>query len=202
MTKTYQMEDDYFSIHYGIRPYVGERHSGDVVVIVRTEEYVLLGVIDGLGHGKEAADIAQKIKSYIETHSHEAVDILLQNAHEHFKGSRGAVIGLAKIQNSGSLNYVGIGNISCKIISNTKEFTLLSKDGALGLRSRNISTIQAEIKKGERLIMYSDGISNELFRSKYRLPNKGSKQLISTIIEKFGKGHDDVSLIYLNKTNG
>lgn len=201
MTRTYEMKDDSFLIYYGVRPFEGERVSGDEVVIVRTDDYVLVGIIDGLGHGEAASFIAKKIKTYIQDYHSQPIDMLVKNAHEQFKGSRGAVVGIAKIQNNGDMGFVGLGNISCKIMGKTQEFPLLSKDGALGIRSRTISITKAKIKKGEQLIMYSDGISNKLFRTPHQLPKRGSKELINKIIDNFGKQYDDASLIFLNKIN-
>ena len=86
-------------------------------------------------------------------------------------------------------------------MGNTQSLPLISKDGALGIRSRRISITKAKIEKGDRLIMYSDGISNKLFRTPNRLPKRGSKELVNRIIDDFGKSYDDASLIFLNKIN-
>lgn len=199
MTTTHELIDDTFDIYYGIRPHEGEVLSGDEVFLVRTENYVLLGIIDGLGHGKAAYQIAQEVKNYIETNHYQEIANLVRDAHQNFQGSRGAVVGLAKIQNNGYIEFIGIGNINCKIISKTQELSLLSKDGALGIRTRNICTIQAKMEAGTQLVMYSDGFGSNLFRNTTTFPPKGSKTLVSNLIEQFGKTHDDVSLIFLNK---
>lgn len=199
MTAIHEFNDKNFDICYGIRPYQGEVKSGDEVVLIRTEEYILIGIIDGLGHGKAAYDIAQSIKKYIEEQHSQDIETLVQNAHQNFKGSRGAVIGLAKIQNDGQIDFIGIGNISCKIINKSQEISLLSKDGALGIRTRNICTIKAKIEPGAILVMYSDGIGSQVFRNGIPALLKGSKDFVASLIAEFGKKHDDVSLIFLNK---
>ena len=195
-----EWNDDDFHVAHAVRSCYGEQVSGDEVILVRADDYLLLGVIDGLGHGKEAADVAERVKIYIEEHHHLGFETLIQNAHQYFLGSRGVVLGLAKIFVDGDFEFIGIGNIRARVISEKDRLELVSKDGALGVRMRSSLFLQkTKMQKGDRLVMYSDGVSNRIFRENVSFPRAGSLQFIQTIIEKYGKEHDDASIIYLIK---
>ena len=43
------------------RPFLGERYNGDNIYIYRGDELTVCAVIDGIGHGKIAHEISQKI---------------------------------------------------------------------------------------------------------------------------------------------
>jgi len=206
MKRIREVHFDHYSVHYGIRSHIGEIHSGDDVCCIGGDDFVLLGIIDGLGHGKKAADIAVKVRKYIERYHTNDLRGLVEDAHHHFMGSQGASVGFVKVYDDARVEFVGLGNVMCKLINTqTKEhLSLLSKDGALGVRKRNISAVEAILEPNTILILYSDGISNEIIRNDYRWPSSGSKYTINDILLKYGKAHDDASFVYLNrkKANG
>lgn len=200
MIITNEYKDDIFQAFSGIRPYIGETVSGDEVVFSRQADYILVGIIDGLGHGKKAATVAQSMRDYFHSFHDLAVDTLLSKAHEAFKGSQGAVVALAKIYNNGQAEYIGIGNIEARIINTNRNAILLSRDGALGIRSRKIEAINWKMEANEILVLYSDGISSQMLKTNtHGLPFIRSTADVQKTIEAFGKAHDDVSLVYLQK---
>lgn len=200
MIITETFEDNYFKVCYGIRPCAGEFVSGDDVVLLRYDSYILLGIIDGLGHGKKAAIVAQDLKNYIQEHHFLPLDELLTNAHEAFKGTQGAVISLVKIFNHGEAEFCGIGNAETRVFSRNRNIILLPKDGAIGIRSRKIELTRWDLQNSESLIMFSDGLSRQILK-----PNSGctfsNPNLVDIhkAINNYGKSYDDVSLIYIHK---
>lgn len=200
MIITNEYKDEVFQAFYGLRPYIGESVSGDEVVFSRQADYILVGIIDGLGHGKKAATVAQNMRDYFHDNHHLTVDTLLSQAHEAFKGSQGAVVALAKIHNNGQAEYIGLGNIEARVINSTRNMILLSRDGALGIRSRKIEAISWQMENNEILVLYSDGLSSQMLKTNtHGLPFIRSTNDIYKTIDTFGKAHDDVSLVYLHK---
>ena len=198
MIITETFKDDFFECFYGIRPCVGQILSGDEIVLCRQADYIVVGVIDGLGHGKKASEVAQNIKAYIQEHHFLALDTLLSQAHEVFKGSQGAVVALAKIFANGQAQYIGLGNIETRLLSSQRNLILLPRDGALGIRSRRIEMTLWQMEANEILLFYSDGISNQIMKEG-NLPFIRSTADIQRNIEIFGKSHDDAALFYLHK---
>ena len=189
-----------FYVSHAVRTCIGEQVSGDEVITIRTENYLLVGVIDGLGHGKEAAAVAKQVKAYVAEYENQDIETIIKGAHQHFLGSRGVVIGLARIYTDGAFEFLGIGNIRARIVSEKDRIELVSKDGALGVRMRASLFLQkTKMQKGDRLVMYSDGVSNRLFRDNIVFPRFGGLSFVQSVIEKYGKEHDDASILYLIK---
>lgn len=198
MIRTSGGTTDSFEYWYGTRPFEYEWLCGDAAFAVETPDGLLLGLIDGLGHGRKAAEVAAEMQQFFEKHGELPLDELLRQAHEAFRGSQGAAVLLVRLFRSGELEQIGVGNVSCRIVSEmgAPGTMLLSKDGALGLRMRSTEMFKSRLQPGEGLLLYSDGISEDLIRSNYRLPMRNSSGLIETLIERFGKRHDDASVLY------
>lgn len=200
MIITETFEDNYFKVCYGIRPCSGEIVSGDDVVLLRYASYILLGIIDGLGHGKKAASVAQDLKKYIQEHHFLPLDELLTKAHEAFIGTQGAVVSLVKIANNGDAEFCGVGNTETRVFSRHRNVILLPKDGAIGIRTRKIESTRWDLQNAESLIMFSDGLSRQVLKPtsgcNFFSPNAVD---INKAIDNYGKSYDDVSLIYIHK---
>lgn len=194
-------ETAFATVHSGYRNCQREVVCGDKILVASDEKGLLLAVIDGLGHGKKAADVADLIREFFLQNSARPIDQLLLEAHEAFKGSQGAAVGLARLSPNGELQYVGVGNIVCRILSmGAPRLSLLSKDGVLGQRSRYIEATTALLQEMESLILYSDGISEEWLRSGYRFPFRGSDETVQQMLQTYGKPHDDVSFLICTYT--
>ncbi len=192
--------DTFFSLYAGVRPFNGEFLSGEKVCFIRSDRYILLGVIDGMGHGKKAHAIANEIVLFIKANHSKEVDDILNLMHEKFKNKHGAAVSLMKVWEDGGYVYIGIGNVSCEIHSLMTRKSLVSQDGVIGLyMSQNIHIDKGFLDYDDIVIMYSDGLKGSLFKSEFRVPLVGSRELVNTIISQYGKDSDDVSFLYLNR---
>src|SRR6266498_3005483 len=71
------------------------RESGDLHVIVRHPDGALVAVIDGLGHGAEAALAARTAALLLDAHRDEPVLALVQRCHDGLRQTRGVAMSLA-----------------------------------------------------------------------------------------------------------
>lgn len=182
------------------RPYPGEFLSGDQAFFKLEKDAISFGIIDGLGHGVRAANISMAIEKYISAQNTSDVLKLVQDIHLEFKGSIGAVIGIAHLTNNGLLNYIGVGNISCRILGIGKQNTsLLSRDGVVGQRYQQLQLTQYQLQSCDRVMMFSDGISRSSLRKYNDFPPRSSIEFVNTIIQNFGKNYDDASFLYVSK---
>src|SRR5258708_24360870 len=74
-----------------------EAVSGDRYVVEPTEEGFLLAVVDGLGHGTEAAAAAGIVIEILKSHADEPVVSLVRRCHDALTYARGAVMTLATL---------------------------------------------------------------------------------------------------------
>src|SRR2546425_324718 len=78
----------------------GEARSGDLHLVKPVGTGVLVAVVDGLGHGAEAASAAQAAVAALERHATESPVPLIERCHRALQGTRGAVISMAGLRRS------------------------------------------------------------------------------------------------------
>ena len=150
------------NFEYGkfVRPYLGERHSGDAFVYHEDSSYIYIALIDALGHGIEAYHMSVELKAAIEVNWTTDPSDTIKKVGAMLANSVGAAIGVLVIEKGvGKFSYAGLGNISCKLISE-KNHDLRSSDGILGMRNRSTTTISGIIRSNDLFILHSDGVSN------------------------------------------
>ncbi|HEU5263258.1 MAG TPA: hypothetical protein VFU34_01375, partial [Gaiellaceae bacterium] len=90
----------------------GQTESGDRYLATATPDGALVAVVDGLGHGAEAADAAKTAVRSLERDAQQPVVSLIQDCHRRLYGSRGAVMSLAAFNpREGAMTWLGVGNV-------------------------------------------------------------------------------------------
>ena len=177
------------------RPKPGEAVNGDAYCIERCsdetgEEKLLIAVVDGLGHGKNACSASKTAVDFIKSHNQLPIKELVQDIHKALQGTRGVVIGICAIQ-SGKLSYIGVGNISAQIVSTEgHQQHLTSTSGVLGWNLRKVLEFNYDFPSGW-LVMNSDGIGR--FASSEYLSND-LHAMTSKILHEHGK-NDDATIV-------
>src|ERR1700694_2593580 len=93
-------------------PIARETESGDAHVLVPTSNGYLAGVVDGLGHGPEAAIAARAVAETLRSHANDAVAHLMLRCHQESRRTRGAVLSLASVSiNDNTMTWLGVGNV-------------------------------------------------------------------------------------------
>lgn len=95
------------------QPLAGESISGDLHVVRPTPQGAIVGVVDGVGHGEEAAQAARAAVLAVEQFAAEPIPRLLQRCNEALRNTRGAVMGLASFEWPSSLmTWLAVGNVA------------------------------------------------------------------------------------------
>src|ERR1700737_1435595 len=94
------------------RPRPGENVCGDRLIAVDVDGTgALIGVLDGLGHGAEAAQAANRGVDTLLAARSEPLDVLVQRCHRALSCTRGAAMTLAHIDfQTDTLSWLGVGN--------------------------------------------------------------------------------------------
>ena len=91
-------------------PLVPESASGDLCAVWSPAEGALIAVVDGSGHGAEAAAAAQLARRVIDDHPRESPVALILRCHERLRGTRGAAMTLASVNLADrTITWLGIG---------------------------------------------------------------------------------------------
>lgn len=178
-------------------PVVGETQSGDDYCVVDDGTSVLVAVVDGLGHGPEAATAAKAATGYVREHARLPLRALLEGCHQALVGTRGAVVGLARIDRATQrLGYIGLGNIEVRVVTSAKTHRPISHGGIAGHALRKPPVEEYPFVPGDLLIMHTDGISDR-FELSALARRRDVQMLANQIALESGKMHDDQLLLIL-----
>ena len=148
------------------RPRPGENVCGDRLLAVDVNGTgALIGVLDGLGHGAEAAEAANCGVEVLRNARSEPLDVLVQRCHRALSGTRGAAMTLARIDfQADTLSWVGIGNVAADLVAKHPAGVEVRSSarlagGIVGYRIPEVLTPQeVPIRPGDLLVIASDGI--------------------------------------------
>lgn len=189
-------------IDYGliICPMTGwDDECGDAGGIISNGKYCFLALVDALGHGVDAHQVAVRAKEYIFSHSELGLAEIIKGLHSLLSQSRGAVVAVCQLDiETGILRSVGIGNISAKIFGRTLR-RIDFKSGFIGdaMPFINVKEEQVKLSPGDILIMSSDGLKEHYDINEYPGILMGSaNRIASELVEKLGK-RDDITCLVL-----
>lgn len=177
-----------------LRPIPGELASGDAFAVVEAEDYTVVLLIDGLGHGPAAAQVAAQAKQLGEAQAAWMPEQIIRALDDGLVGSRGAVasvLWLGKKNHVDTAIFCGVGNVDLRFRGKTP-FAPISTPGILGRRVRKIRAFEHPLSHGDTLVLYTDGISSRF--SVDELPTDPN-QAASTLLARFGKATDDAACV-------
>ena len=177
----------------------GEATSGDLGVVILLADGALVAVIDGLGHGREAARAAATAGDVINQSPTRDLVALMQRCHLALQGSRGAAISVAFVSTSKStITWVGVGNVEGRVLSRDPATTRRKGSLALGrgVPGHELPTLDPatlDVRPGDVLVLATDGIAAVFADS---LDLSGSAQMISErILADHRKRADDALVL-------
>src|SRR2546427_9946938 len=93
-------------------PLPGQVESGDLSLVKHVGKGTLIAVVDGLGHGEEAASAAHAAVGALDRHAREPLADLVRRCHAAMVGMRGVVLGLAYLDpQAATMMWLGVRNI-------------------------------------------------------------------------------------------
>jgi negative regulator of sigma-B (phosphoserine phosphatase) len=191
------------TIEWGVvcLPKPGETQAGDGYVVKAFPDGVLVAVMDGLGHGAEAAAATTVAVATLEGYAHEPLIYLVQRCHRELKHTRGVAMSLASFNSrEGVMTWIGVGNVEGLLIRSqpgpmgrraedrTRE-RLLVLGGVVGYRIPTLRSRVVPVLHGDSLILATDGIHADFGE---RLPSGLKPQALADHVSaRHFKGTDD-----------
>ncbi|WP_308376454.1 SpoIIE family protein phosphatase [Streptomyces sp. ISL-99] len=140
-------------------PADGERECGDTGAIVENDNIRTAIVIDGLGHGPQAAEVAQIALRAFLTASHQPLPQLMTVLHRALRHSRGAAVGLLRLH-ADHAQYCGIGNVRTLAFSSRGvDHRLTGQPGIVGWKMPNPKAHSIPLAPGTTAVLHTDGIN-------------------------------------------
>lgn len=178
------------------RPKPGYEQNGDSFVIARGEDYVLVGVIDGLGHGSPAQQAAQAARRFVESHAEQPLDALFQGADYACHGTRGCVMALARFNwRQGTMRFGSVGNIEARVVGALRPFSFAVRRGIIGLNAPKASVTEHEWSRS-MLVLHSDGVRSHWNWDDFPgLVDKPATLIAQELLGKLAKPEDDATVL-------
>jgi serine/threonine protein phosphatase PrpC len=180
-------------------PLPGELESGDRYLVTTTKRGALVAVVDGLGHGTEAAKAAGTAIDTLEAHANESLARLVQLCDQKMQATRGAAVTLALFDGlQNTLTWLSIGNVDGILLrraagSPHPDESILMRGGVVGFRLPLLQPMVAAVGPGDTLILATDGIRHGFSERVSRIDPP--QQLADHICADYSKDNDDALVL-------
>ena len=175
-----------------------ESQSGDLCVVWSPSDGALIAVLDGAGHGSEAAEAAHLAAGVLDAYTHESPVALVLRCHERLRGTRGAAMTLASLNLlDKTMTWIGVGNVEAVLYRATDDHEaerVLLRSGVVGYRMP--ARLKAEVvplRDQDTLIIATDGLRPE-FADELALDGEPSV-LASRLLTQYGNHRDDALVV-------
>jgi anti-sigma regulatory factor (Ser/Thr protein kinase) len=183
-------------------PKTGEEVPGDGWLLETSGDYRTIMVMDGLGHGPNAARAARAGLEAFAAHPSATPAALMQICHGALAATRGAAGAAARVapaKRHGS--FAGVGNIACRVETTGERRQLVSHSGTLGHVMRRVQEFEFVFPAGALLILASDGLTTRWSSEDYPgLLAKHAGLIAGVLYRDHNRGTDDVTVVVLKNS--
>ena len=177
----------------------GESRSGDHYVAVPFSSGMLLAVLDGIGHGKQAAAASRIASTILETHALDPVIALVQRCHQQLRETRGVVMSMASFNiRHGLMTWLGVGNVYGVLLRGFPTFpqveeSLLLRAGVVGAQLPPLQAAVLPVSPGDTVVFATDGVESNFERTLAH--NQNPQKVAEDILARHGKTTDDALVL-------
>lgn len=194
-------------VEYGLAKFVlpGQVESGDLHIVCCNQHVVLLAVIDGIGHGEEAADAAKAAEAILRDGVSEPVISLVNECHEKLRSTRGVVMSLASVDTRHRMmTWLGVGNVQGTLLRARAKLdaapdVLLLRGGVIGSQLPALQAAVLPVCPGDTVVFVTDGIRGEFSEKLSAL--EAPQRAADRILQRYRSGSDD-ALVLVARLSG
>jgi phosphoserine phosphatase RsbX len=185
----------------------GQIESGDLHLVQRTNSGTLFVVVDGLGHGGEAATAARLAIDTVSARREESAIGLLKHTHDVLRQTRGVVMSVATLNaRDETITWLSVGNVEGILVRHDSQTspsyeTIIQRGGVVGYRLPPLFASVLSLFPGDILIMATDGISNGFEFEREARAIDDPQLLADSICNRHSKPNDD-ALVLVAKYRG
>jgi len=144
----------------------GEEVSGDRAVVAANGNRALVAAIDGLGHGRHAADAAEAAARVLDSLGDADVVEATERCHEALRATRGAAISLASFTDEPpAITWLGVGSVEGRLVPgrarDPRHESLLLRPGLAGQELPPLTPATLPVERGDLLVFATDGVRGD-----------------------------------------
>jgi hypothetical protein len=179
------------------RPFPGEIENGDAWIIHRSPGRCRIALIDGLGHGPEAAAAAAVARDVLTKRQDLGPVEAVRACHVAMTGTRGAALSVVTIDvPAGQLTYAGVGNVEGILSTPERDQHLTIYRGIVGASLPTLRPFTLDLGAEWLLLLHTDGVSARFTLPEKGLPARaGLQELADAILQTWGRATDDATVI-------
>jgi negative regulator of sigma-B (phosphoserine phosphatase) len=188
-------------VHWGVATLAlaGQTESGDLHLVAPVAQGVLVAVVDGLGHGEDAAAAAKLAVQTLEQFADEPPLSLVQRCHAVLRGTRGVVMSLARFDtHRGTMTWLGVGNVEGLVhhaqwAERSGRASLVTRGGIVGSDLPPMQAAVVPVEAGDTLVFATDGVRSGF--SDDVTVGEDPQRLADHLLFRYGKGTDDALVL-------
>lgn len=177
----------------------GEMECGDAWRVVVERRRISVLVVDGLGHGPDAAAAATAATTTFLRFANKSTEATLVALDAAMHETRGAALSVVTIDAaSRRAQFSGAGNVDGRVLSGGATQHLVPQNGIVGHGMPAPRSIDVAWPAGARLVMHSDGILPRWRADAYEAESVVHPALLAGLIYRdFARDRDDATVLVL-----
>jgi anti-sigma regulatory factor (Ser/Thr protein kinase) len=180
-----------------LAPYPGEPVCGDNWSWRDGTAGRTIVLVDGSGHGMDAARAAETAVRTFTEHADAACEDIVERMHRALAPTRGAAVAVARIDTTALVvRFVGVGNISGMLVDAGKSRHMVSHNGTAGHIAPRIREFTYEFTNEPLVILHSDGLTSRWDLGAYPgLSTQHPSLIAGVLLRDHRRGRDDASVV-------
>lgn len=185
-------------------PIRGETECGDDWRIAVARQRISVLVVDGLGHGPNAATAAASATARFPQVADRVPELVVAELDNALRDTRGAALSVAVIdEGSRTARFCGVGNVEARVIGGQRTEHFILQNGIVGHTMPTLRAGAMPWPEGGRLVMHSDGISARWHPDSYPGLTAAHPALMAGVIYRdFARERDDATVLVLCDASG
>jgi anti-sigma regulatory factor (Ser/Thr protein kinase) len=132
--------------------------NGDAFVIKEWKGELLVGLIDGLGHGELAQNAALAAQQYVQTHYDQPLDKIFSGAGRACRATRRVVMALARFPSLTRMSFASVGNVEARASGGGARIPFAVHRGILGTAEIRVCVQDFQWQSEWMLVLHTDGL--------------------------------------------
>jgi hypothetical protein len=182
-------------------PLRGEDECGDDWAVHVESGRVAALLVDGLGHGPEAAVAALAAMSAFRDVAADTPQSILEAMHTALHRTRGAALSVTVLDAARrTARFCGVGNVDGRVVADDTNRQLMPQSGIVGHTMPRMRLVEIPWPTGGRLVIHSDGISSRWQATQYPgLLARHPALLAGVLFRDFARDRDDATVLALRE---
>jgi anti-sigma regulatory factor (Ser/Thr protein kinase) len=188
-------------------PMTGETACGDGWAVVQGADRAVILLVDGLGHGPNAAEAADTAIAAFQAASGGTPAEIVAMLHQSLRSTRGAALAVAAVTptaDGATVRYCGVGNTVAMLLGAADPPRALpSMNGTAGLQVRAMHEATLPWVRGSMLVLHTDGITTRWRADAYRgILTHHPTVLAAALQRDHARGRDDATVLAFRLGSG